>query len=73
MERIGLFVDVQNIYYTTRHTYGRQFDYRTLWNVLARGGAIEVAKRGAANKSGLYFGESPLTVWPLLLLICKTS
>ena len=43
MERIGLFVDVQNIYYTTRHTYGRQFDYRTLWNVLARGGAIAVA------------------------------
>ena len=45
-----MFVDVQNIYYTTRHTYGRQFDYRTLWNVLAQGGAIEVANAYATDR-----------------------
>lgn len=50
MERIGLFVDVQNIYYTTRHTYGRQFDYRTLWNNLARGGAIVMANAYATDR-----------------------
>lgn len=31
MKRIGLFVDVQNIYYTTRDAYGRSFDYRKFW------------------------------------------
>ncbi len=49
MERIGLFVDVQNIYYTTRHAYGRQFDYRALWNVLARDSVIEVANAYATD------------------------
>ena len=43
MEQIGLFVDVQNIYYTTRHTYGRQFDYRALWHALAQLGDIATA------------------------------
>ena len=50
MERIGLFVDVQNIYYTTRHAYGRQFDYSTLWNVLARDSVIETANAYATDR-----------------------
>lgn len=50
MEQIGLFVDVQNIYYTTRHAYGRQFDYRSLWNTLAQGGAIELANAYATDR-----------------------
>ena len=32
MKKCAIFVDVQNIYYTTRDTYGRQFNYRELWN-----------------------------------------
>ncbi len=36
--RIALFADVQNVYYTTRQAYGRQFNYRELWQkVEARG------------------------------------
>lgn len=31
MGKCAIFVDVQNIYYTTRDTYGRQFNYRKLW------------------------------------------
>jgi len=50
IERIGLFVDVQNIYYTTRHTYGRQFDYRSLWDILAQRGAIKVANAYATDR-----------------------
>ena len=34
MEKIAVFVDVQNIYYTTRQAYGRQFNYRKLWQQL---------------------------------------
>ena len=50
MEQIGLFVDVQNIYYTTRHTYGRQFDYRALWNSLAQRGDIALAIAYATDR-----------------------
>jgi len=35
MEKAAIFVDVQNIYYTTRQTFGRQFNYRALWSQLS--------------------------------------
>ena len=41
--RIALFVDVQNIYYTTRQAYGRQFNYRTLWQQVSTQGDIVAA------------------------------
>ncbi len=31
MERVTLFVDVQNIYYTTKHAYHCNFDYKQFW------------------------------------------
>ena len=31
MKTVSLFVDVQNIYYTTKQIYGRHFDYNTFW------------------------------------------
>jgi uncharacterized LabA/DUF88 family protein len=39
-KRIAVFVDVQNIYYTTRQAYGRQFDYRKLWRRISAAGEI---------------------------------
>jgi len=32
VEKIALFVDVQNIYYTTKQAYQRHFDYQQFWN-----------------------------------------
>ena len=32
--RAGVFVDVQNIYYTTQNVFGRKFNYRALWSKL---------------------------------------
>lgn len=32
MENVAIFVDVQNIYYTTKQVYKRSFDYREFWN-----------------------------------------
>ena len=40
MKKIAVFVDVQNIYYTTRDSYGRQFNYRKLWQQLSAEGEI---------------------------------
>ncbi|MFT5164284.1 MAG: uncharacterized LabA/DUF88 family protein [Alteromonadaceae bacterium] len=40
MNKIAVFVDVQNIYYTTRQAYGRQFNYRKLWQTISEMGQI---------------------------------
>jgi len=31
MEKVVLFVDVQNVYYTTKQAFGRNFDYNKFW------------------------------------------
>ncbi|WP_372882637.1 NYN domain-containing protein [Psychromonas sp.] len=43
MKKIALFADVQNIYYTTRQAYKRQFNYRKLWQQLSGQGEIVTA------------------------------
>ncbi|MGB0989168.1 MAG: NYN domain-containing protein, partial [Pseudoalteromonas spongiae] len=43
MKKIALFVDIQNIYYTTRQAYQRQFNYRELWQQLSNQGEIVLA------------------------------
>ena len=40
MKKIAIFVDVQNIYYTTRQSYGRQFNYRKFWERIGYEGEI---------------------------------
>jgi len=53
--RVALFVDVQNIYYTTRQTFNSHFDYNAFWAHVSRGrqiaGAIAYAiDRGDARQ-----------------------
>lgn len=31
MERVAIFVDVQNVYYTVKQTHGCHFDYNAFW------------------------------------------
>lgn len=31
MEKVAIFVDVQNIFYTTRDAFGRNFDFNKFW------------------------------------------
>jgi len=51
VKRIAIFVDVQNIYYTTREAYGRQFNYRRFWQRISAGGEIIVATAYATQRS----------------------
>jgi uncharacterized LabA/DUF88 family protein len=37
MEKVAVFVDVQNIYYTTRQQFSRHFDYNKFWAEATRG------------------------------------
>ena len=50
MKRIAVFVDVQNIYYTTRQAYGRQFNYRKLWERISAEGEIISATAYAIHR-----------------------
>ena len=52
MKKIAIFVDVQNIYYTTRDAYQRQFNYRKLWQVINQQGEIVIA-----NAYAIYRGD----------------
>ena len=43
MEKISIFVDVQNIYYTTKQCFGRHFDYNRFWENITSGREVVVA------------------------------
>jgi len=50
VKKIAIFVDVQNIYYTTRQAYGRQFDYRKLMKRIRTEGEIVAATAYAIHR-----------------------
>jgi len=50
MKKIAIFVDVQNIYYTTRDAYGQQFNYRKLWQQISAQGDIIAATAYATQR-----------------------
>ena len=50
-KRIGIFADVQNIYYTTREIYNKTFDYRKLWKLASAKGDINSAIAYAIDRS----------------------
>tara|TARA_Y100000590_G_C15085821_1_gene775699 strand:+ start:105 stop:578 length:474 start_codon:yes stop_codon:yes gene_type:complete len=50
VNKIAIFVDVQNIYYTTRQSYDRQFDYKKLWQRISNEGKIVCAYAYAIHR-----------------------
>ncbi|MBV7314965.1 NYN domain-containing protein [Shewanella sp. NIFS-20-20] len=50
MKKIAIFVDVQNIYYTCREAYGRQFNYRHFWQEIRGQGDIVTAYAYAIHR-----------------------
>lgn len=50
MKKIAIFADVQNIYYTTRQAYGRQFNYRKFWQQISARGEIVCATAYAIDR-----------------------
>jgi len=50
MKKIALFADVQNVYYTTRQAYGKQFNYRKVWQKIAAQGDIVCAYAYAIDR-----------------------
>lgn len=52
MAKVAVFVDVQNIYYTTRDAYGRAFNYRQFWQLLSQQHEIVAANAYAIYREG---------------------
>ncbi|WP_371195560.1 NYN domain-containing protein [Glaciecola sp. SC05] len=51
MSKVAVFVDVQNIYYTTRDTFGRSFNYREFYKSIAANHDIAIAYAYAIDRS----------------------
>ena len=48
--KLAIFVDVQNIYYTTRDTFNRSFNYKNFWKKIESSGEIIQAYAYAIDK-----------------------
>lgn len=51
MKRVSLFVDVQNIYYTTRSAYQCSFDYNRFWQQATTGRQVVCAYAYAIGRN----------------------
>lgn len=50
VERVALFVDVQNVYYTTKQAFGRNFDYNAFWAAATQGRVVAHASAYAIDR-----------------------
>ncbi|MFZ2451408.1 MAG: NYN domain-containing protein [Methylovulum miyakonense] len=50
MEKVAIFVDVQNIYYTTRQRYQRHFNYHAFWEQATANRTVVAAFAYAIDK-----------------------
>ena len=50
MEKIAVFVDVQNVYYTTKEHYKRNFDYNSFWRLISENREVVKAVAYAIDK-----------------------
>ena len=50
MEKVSIFVDVQNIYYTTKQQFNSNFDYNKFWKLVTREREVVTAIAYTTNK-----------------------
>jgi uncharacterized LabA/DUF88 family protein len=50
MQKVTILVDAQNIYYTTRQAYGRNFDYNAFWRQVTVDREVEKAIAYSCDK-----------------------
>ncbi|MGJ0491684.1 NYN domain-containing protein [Methylobacter sp.] len=50
MEKVAIFVDVQNIYYTVKQSYQRHFNYNSFWSRATAGREVVAAFAYAIDK-----------------------
>lgn len=50
MDRVAVFVDVQNVFYTVKETFGCHFDYQAFWNEVTQGREVIQANAYAIDR-----------------------
>lgn len=50
MSRVAILVDVQNVYYTTRSAYKKNFDYNLFWQIVTEGREVVTANAYAVDR-----------------------
>lgn len=50
MEKLAIFVDVQNIYYTTRQRFQKHFNYSVFWDKIGEGRQVVAAYAYATDR-----------------------
>jgi uncharacterized LabA/DUF88 family protein len=50
LKRVSIFVDVQNIYYTTRQAFGAHFDYNAFWRQVTTDREVATAMAFAIDR-----------------------
>ncbi|MEE9332479.1 MAG: NYN domain-containing protein [Granulosicoccaceae bacterium] len=50
MEKVSIFVDVQNVYYTAKQTFDRNFDYNKFWSNVTDGRKVVKAVAYAIDR-----------------------
>jgi uncharacterized LabA/DUF88 family protein len=50
MQKVTILVDVQNVYYTTKQVYGRNFDYNAFWKLATSGREVVKAIAYSCDK-----------------------
>jgi len=50
-EKVGIFVDVQNVYYTCRQAWQRNFDYNKFWAIVTADREVVCANAYATDRS----------------------
>jgi uncharacterized LabA/DUF88 family protein len=50
IRKVGVFVDVQNVYYTCREVYQRNFDYNAFWARITQGSELTCAFAYATDR-----------------------
>lgn len=50
LSKVAIFVDVQNVYYTTKQAFGRHFDYNAFWAAATQGRQVVKALAYAIDR-----------------------
>lgn len=50
MKKVAIFVDVQNVFYTTKQAHGRNFDYNAFWRTATAAREVVAATAYAIDK-----------------------
>lgn len=51
MQKVAIFVDVQNVYYTTKQAFGKHFDYREFWSMVTKDREVVAAYAYAIQRN----------------------